>query len=362
MVFFALMGGFIDEEGQRLYLNEKGKFYSLNVNVRGEDHVLDEPHFFDLGLVDADIQDKSKSGFLSKGFAVLQTSWFVLQCVARGVERLPIIELEITTFAFAALNLAVYVLWWNKPLAVERPIRVHKWKPSNDTPTNQPTAVSLLAKILDRPPMKQLVKRVEEAQKWSTERLGKAQRDAVGDQIRFLDRWLVNKWILPFAGPVFEMIGLPLPSRDGSLKHYNFYAGEVKTEQMIGDLPYIAPAAGWVAAIFGAIHCVAWWFQFPSVTEQKLWRFCAAVITCTPLFYLVLGFIVLVIYLFPERPSDRQGLHNILMSVFTFVVALPGVLYFLSRLILVALALASLRSLPPGAFQTVSWANFIPHI
>ena len=72
-----------------------------------------------------DIHDKSKGDSFSKGFAVLQTTWFVCQCIARGVTGLVVTELELATFAFAVLNGILYFLWWNKPLDVRCPVRVY---------------------------------------------------------------------------------------------------------------------------------------------------------------------------------------------------------------------------------------------
>jgi hypothetical protein len=74
----------------------------------------------------AEIEDKSKSDAISKAFVVLQTGWFVTQCVARGIQGLPITELELATVAFAALNFVMYLLWWEKPLNVQRGVRVYK--------------------------------------------------------------------------------------------------------------------------------------------------------------------------------------------------------------------------------------------
>jgi len=74
----------------------------------------------------AEIEDKSKGDAISKGFVILQTGWFVTQCIARGAQGLPITELELVTVAFAALNFVVYVLWWDKPLNVQRGVRVYK--------------------------------------------------------------------------------------------------------------------------------------------------------------------------------------------------------------------------------------------
>jgi len=74
----------------------------------------------------AEILDKSKGDAVSKGVVILQTGWFVMQCIARGVQGLPITELELVTVAFAALSFVIYLLWWEKPLNVQRGVRVYK--------------------------------------------------------------------------------------------------------------------------------------------------------------------------------------------------------------------------------------------
>jgi len=115
--FFATMGGFMEYEGNRpirVLLPEQLESYSLTGNG-------DFPR-----ISKAEIEDRSKGDAISKGLVILQTSWFVTQCIARKIQGLPITELELVTVAFAALNLVIYVLWWHKPLNVERGVRVYK--------------------------------------------------------------------------------------------------------------------------------------------------------------------------------------------------------------------------------------------
>ena len=73
----------------------------------------------------ADIKDKSKGDFLSKLIAILQTSWFIIQCAARGVQGLALTEFELVTLALASLNAITFVFWWHKPLDVQEPIRLY---------------------------------------------------------------------------------------------------------------------------------------------------------------------------------------------------------------------------------------------
>ncbi|KAK7040664.1 hypothetical protein VNI00_009570 [Paramarasmius palmivorus] len=69
----------------------------------------------------------SHSDSITKAIAVIQTTWFLLQVVARAAEGLAITELEIVTVGFAVLNFGTYFLWWNKPLRVRYPVRVY-WR------------------------------------------------------------------------------------------------------------------------------------------------------------------------------------------------------------------------------------------
>ncbi|TFK63221.1 hypothetical protein BDN72DRAFT_776182, partial [Pluteus cervinus] len=61
------------------------------------------------------INDKSKGDLLSKGLVASQTTWFVVECMARLHLGLPLVELEVITLAFATLNVVTYGLWWYKP-------------------------------------------------------------------------------------------------------------------------------------------------------------------------------------------------------------------------------------------------------
>src|SRR6266511_3694274 len=76
-------------------------------------------------ISEEDIKDRSKGDFLSKVIAILQTTWFILQCLARGQQRLALTELELVTLALASLNAVTYAFWWHKPLGVQEPMRIY---------------------------------------------------------------------------------------------------------------------------------------------------------------------------------------------------------------------------------------------
>jgi hypothetical protein len=76
-------------------------------------------------ITEDDIRDRSKGDAFSKGLVILQTSWFILQCIARWSQHLSLTELELVTLAFAAFNGVMYYLWWNKPLDVRRAFPIY---------------------------------------------------------------------------------------------------------------------------------------------------------------------------------------------------------------------------------------------
>ncbi|KAF7336766.1 hypothetical protein MVEN_02111800 [Mycena venus] len=110
--FLLCMGGFVSSAG-----------YPVTTRKQLKDPELGPQFLASIREVDAgDIMDKSKGDALSKGLALAQGLWFTTQCLARVHQQLAITKLEVTTLAFAVVNVFIWVLWWGKPLDVRRPI------------------------------------------------------------------------------------------------------------------------------------------------------------------------------------------------------------------------------------------------
>jgi len=109
------MGGFVLFEGQ----NPRGVLLLETMKSFLQEGKIDLP-----AITEKEIQDRSKGDGLSKVLAVGQTSWYLLQVIARHFEGLVVTELELFTTAFAVLNVVIYFLWWNKPLDVRCSIPV----------------------------------------------------------------------------------------------------------------------------------------------------------------------------------------------------------------------------------------------
>ncbi|KAJ3503081.1 hypothetical protein NLJ89_g8593 [Agrocybe chaxingu] len=121
--FFLLMGGFqLQENGisvRALTVKEFDELYSAGR--------IDWPR-----ISKEDIEDKSKADAFTKGIVLMQTGWFVLQCITRGAYKLAVTELEVVTLAFAALTTVIYAFWWHKPLDVGRPVPIGLKSPQTD--------------------------------------------------------------------------------------------------------------------------------------------------------------------------------------------------------------------------------------
>lgn len=88
-------------------------------------HLVDKSIIAFPTITSAEIKDKAKGDLLPKTIAILQTTWFVVQCIARSVQGLAITELELVTLALASLNGGICYLWWDKPLGAEEPVALY---------------------------------------------------------------------------------------------------------------------------------------------------------------------------------------------------------------------------------------------
>ena len=260
---------------------------------------------------EAEIKDKGKSDWLAKSLVLLQTSWFVMQCTARGIKHLPVTHLEIITLAYAAMNFVIYIFWWNKPLNVNRPVRVFRKSEPRDAQA-------------------QVTEPTSEARKLTWE--------AIGNGLKAVFEFI--------AGGQDDFVDL---SREDRVPR--FWADSSNDDcVIIADLIMLV-----VGVCFGAIHCVAWIFSFPTNMELLMWRISSVAITAVPIYI----FLMIVLGGWLGAAMDSEKFSD---TFFYFGALSGGILYILSRGVTLVLALTSLRELPPGAYEIVHWTTFIPHI
>lgn len=70
----------------------------------------------------AAIDDRSKADVVAKFFTIIQTGWFILQCIARLAQGISITTLELSTAAFVVCTIGTNIMWWVKPKDVFVPV------------------------------------------------------------------------------------------------------------------------------------------------------------------------------------------------------------------------------------------------
>ena len=121
----------------------------------------------------------------------------------------------------------------------------------------------------------------------------------------------------------------------------------------------------WIVTLclFGASHCIAWNFYFPTTIEQWMWRGAALSLSAYPLLaicYMDLGGPRIVHSVGAAGVSigiEAGDFHPAasLLGIFGVAVAIAA------RMFLVLEAFISLRALPASAYEAVTWSSYLPH-
>ncbi|KXN85199.1 hypothetical protein AN958_11622 [Leucoagaricus sp. SymC.cos] len=308
---------------------QKGWHGEAPIGDVGREEIISRPRQIPSCFIisEEEINDKSKGDAFTKLLVVLQTSWFIIQCIARWAAHLHVTELEIVTLAFAFLNIIIYVVWWNK---------------------SQNMGVAIRVQEVSAPPPQQHDgpdhRTSDSGEKWEWSRkstLTCFKRGIV----------LVGKEARTFLSSFALMLGA-INEWTSAESWVRFYSSEDRGAENC----QVALMTGAIGALFGGVHLIPFWLSsFPSVWQKYLWLTSSVFIIVEPV--MVAGSP----YILWRITTDVVG--NTVM----LLVCLPShtvgfFLYIVYRLILIFLAFDNLRFLPPDTFVNVEWSTFFPHI
>ncbi|KAI4158311.1 MAG: hypothetical protein LQ342_007547 [Letrouitia transgressa] len=292
-----------------------------------------------------EIKDKSKANGLAKLVTCLQALWFVVQCLGRVAQDLPVSILELLTVTYAWCTFAIYAQWGYKPLDVEVPT-VLEMKTS-------------LAEVLVKagPPAAKPYERIPLDFVWDG-------RHSWTLSVQPFFRFRVD----PRERPIPRILNDTFPWL---------------------DLAWDAIVCVFVLLFFAGIHILGWNLSFPTYVEQKLWRIASVALLGTTaalcLWEVLKGIrrawrrlsinnekvtlrnIYYASLMQPDRfdsglPIYDEEYESQLVSWPQLMLMIPlTILYILARLYTMAEALAALRALPVGSFREVDWTTFMPH-
>ncbi|KAF8998930.1 hypothetical protein BDQ17DRAFT_1247125, partial [Cyathus striatus] len=347
---FLQMGGFHLSSGE----------YRGVIGPKRFDQLLRERKITFPDVTKEEIQDKSKADGLSKIILVVQTLWFVIQCIGRHAQGLALAQLEVATLAVISSTFMLSVIWWHKPFDVQQPIYLDTTEAysSRVTVLNAQRSgrehlwvviyqhLSVVHRFIDCAlrPLKGFYDTIRSI------------RDTV---YKAVSESLSRDGFLATILNVFVLWHIALPAIKMAVDNGRIVAGRVSTYFAGGDgttpnsarsmikVTFIPSLCG---ALFGLVHCFAWNSHFSTVVEKHLWQASALGIAASPTLICLLLAGHDLIY-----RNEVQYPASILSFIFTMI-------YVASRYYLILKALLGLRSLPPSALETVQWSNFFPHV
>ena len=387
--FFVSMGGFMLYDGDERMIQtlsiEKLEDLASQGKIRWPRIAVDE------------IMDRSKRDVFAKGFAVLQTTWFITQCIARAVYGLPITELEIATLAFAVLNGLLSFLWWDKPQNVVCPVPVYLYHPSKCDAGTQTTDreygenpdhvlsfihsdSSCMTKVSDDEYLNSEMNDQLLAKKSESTSSLDLHTSAFARYTRMLQSMIWSSFLV-FWQPVELMATCNSITDSRPLSVPTFYAPctdppnddpKVVMSLFHNSESLSAIIAIIVGILFGGVHCIAWSFTFLSFAERSIWTTSSVIITVVPFAW---GTVEVVAISFrpiiksikrwydPDSPSVGE---SFLPPIYWIVHLCMGMItllaYFSSRAALLILPVIALRSLSPDLHLEINWSSCIPHI
>ncbi|KAJ7256614.1 hypothetical protein C8J57DRAFT_1074849 [Mycena rebaudengoi] len=275
--FFFSMGGFVSRVGN----------HPITTIDQLQEPLFGSEYLSAIRAINVeDIMDKSKGDGLSKGFACLQASWFIVQCIARAVQRLPVTQLEIATLAFSITNILTWLLWWNQPLDVHRPIPIG--------PTHEQCVVA--------------------SARHSSSRTSTAAHKQAFESL------LVGPLSGDYDYNPIDSTAVP-----------TFWSSE-------NQGPYAMWTEVGIGMVFGAVHWTSWNAHFPSADERTLWRCGSVLIATLPA---AIGCSVLtdtaLNHLFSESRNDRASVRFTEALLDGPVVSMGLPIYIICRVMLLIL-------------------------
>lgn len=323
--FFADMGGF---------LLDCPDFKPFPINAHQLVYLVEKNHLEYPLVTENTIWDKNKADGFARALTLAQVLWFFIQSCSRFVQHLAISSLELSTLAFIFCTMNTFFFWRHKPLDIETPIVLPCSTKVRDIliKAGDPSTTQYAQTPLDfiSPPV--------------------SQRLSVLTPFWHGIETVVNWTEKPATFPA-ETFGdsKTIPPRGVT----------------IADMAY----ALFFTSAYSGIHIAGWNFHFPSPTEQMLWRISSLTLMGALNVYLLgvafgtlmAGTLAKLIFNNDEE-TTILGVASLLPRWAALWIHSPLVFaYSLARGYLIVEGFVSLRALPAGAYNSVNWANFLPH-
>ncbi|CAO1600486.1 hypothetical protein XANCAGTX0491_004175 [Xanthoria calcicola] len=322
------------------------------------------------------IEDKSKADPITKTFVCIQAGWFVVQCIARVSQGLPLSLLEIYVLAHVCLAFFMYLLWFAKPYDAISPIIMDRAE-----------VVHMAALFTVFPDISTEADFKPEVRCLSRDNLTLSSPKLLRPQ-----RAALAKKAIQYIKKSHKHIQF-LHSNDGTIGHLRTYlttklldfdynpGGDLsETKSSVQEKPQrfksiyrILPLRHdgifvWTTLLisfYGAFHLSAWNAHFPTNTERWLWRRAGLLDVIVPCLYYLKTFLSMFVYKVFGEAEDKRLWLAILLGPFHLIFAVTNNVLLLAtlivRLFFLVEALVSLRAPVSGMYETAEWTQYFPH-
>jgi hypothetical protein len=323
--FYAEMGGFrvYDRSTRQAY-----SFRSAQLAWLVKEKLLELPH-----VTEEEVDDRSDADSIAKILACGQSAWFLAQSLARVVQDLPLVTLEIETIPFICTTWWTYYFWWQKPVNITVATRVEVERIPDE-------ALDRLARDTCRPqssaPVWRPAPRELHARGWD---FYWYEKPMDLEKVRVVDT-------TPMIPDHLRRIVGKTTAECKVANWYRSTVNEAHPSEWDWQDDLVISALG---VFINAVDLAAWNFRFASHLESVFWKSsCFAMIGAISLWWPLS-------YTFSRVFAPESVAKHMVFYLLTFV-------YTVGRLYVIFEPFVGMRSLPEKAFWTVDWSQFVPHI
>ncbi|EHK19811.1 uncharacterized protein TRIVIDRAFT_203391 [Trichoderma virens Gv29-8] len=269
--YFANMGGF-------MYIKGKER---LPVTAQ---QLAEDDSYLCLEITEEDIKDKSKQDWLAKLFAALQILQLILSIITRHIQGVHFSQLETVTLSFAICGVLIYCTYFYKPQNIERAIELKNDMRDSNVVSQYTADDAQEPAVRDSDDVPQ--NRADDTQKAAA---------------RFFSLQSEKPYDSFWAIMLNKQTSLKKPDSKGqkTLRIPNDNIPIYKGSNEVHPAVYLLALA---SGLFGAIHAIAWQFEFPTEEEKLLWQICTCISAASP----VVGLLVIPFAQFTKASGDPE--------------------------------------------------------
>ena len=307
-----------------------------------------------------ELRERSMAHPLFASITLLQTVWFIVQCILRRVQGLTTTQIEMVTLSLIVMNGLLLLFWWHKPLGPHSFVRIDLIRPLPPPIPDLPYVDAQGAIKFDFSRERSLGRRVKTIFKTEELTLVNNQRNPflrALDGCFFAPFSLLESMLDDYSDLFLRLDKHIIP--EGTTDVNIFYAPDTIDSQ--GGILFALENI--LGALFAAVHTSMWVSHFPTYRDMMMWRISVIITVALPVAFII-GLIVLAsVCIYSQLLTFRfsEFLLQVLEIIATTMVFVGFMAMLVARMALIVEAFVCLRSDGGTTLETVLWTKYIPH-